>query len=215
MKKCIKCNNEHDGSFGSGKYCNRSCANSRTHSAETKAKIKLKRKKQIFTKETKQKMSKAQKGRIITEETKLRMSKAQKGRTFTEETKQKMSKSRKAYFKNMTLSEYDEYCKQQRLVSITTWESKHGVYPNYNPLSIPIIEQKAKDLGITDLQHAENGGEFHIKELGYWVDGYSKEKNVVIEYYEDFHESQKDKDLRRQDEIIKHLGCEFIIIKNK
>ncbi len=39
--------------------------------------------------------------------------------------------------------------------------------PNYNPSSIPIIEAKAEELGITDLQHAENGGEFHIKELGY------------------------------------------------
>lgn len=27
--KCLKCNNNHDGSFGSGKYCSRSCANSR------------------------------------------------------------------------------------------------------------------------------------------------------------------------------------------
>jgi hypothetical protein len=32
--KCIKCNKEHDGSFGSGKYCSRVCANSRTFSAE-------------------------------------------------------------------------------------------------------------------------------------------------------------------------------------
>ncbi len=34
-----KCGNEHDGSFGSGKFCSRSCANSRTHSTETKKKI--------------------------------------------------------------------------------------------------------------------------------------------------------------------------------
>lgn len=38
-KKCLKCSKIHDGSFGSGKYCSRSCANSRTHSAETKNKI--------------------------------------------------------------------------------------------------------------------------------------------------------------------------------
>jgi hypothetical protein len=34
-----KCNKEHDGSFGSGKYCSRSCANSRIHSKITKNKI--------------------------------------------------------------------------------------------------------------------------------------------------------------------------------
>jgi len=37
--KCIKCSNEHDGSFGSGKYCSRACANSRVRTEETKKKI--------------------------------------------------------------------------------------------------------------------------------------------------------------------------------
>jgi hypothetical protein len=39
--KCIKCNNEHDGSFGSGKYCSRACANSRVRTAEVKKKISI------------------------------------------------------------------------------------------------------------------------------------------------------------------------------
>jgi hypothetical protein len=38
MKKCIKCDKEHNGSFGSGKYCSRRCANSRTFSEEAKTK---------------------------------------------------------------------------------------------------------------------------------------------------------------------------------
>ena len=86
------------------------------------------------------------------------------------------------------------------------------VIPNYNPSSIPIIEQKANELGITDLQHAENGGEFYIKELGYWVDGYSKEKNIVIEYDEPHHKRQVEADQRRQKKITEHLNCEFIRI---
>lgn len=36
MEKCLRCNKEHDGSFGSGKYCSISCANSRTFSNESK-----------------------------------------------------------------------------------------------------------------------------------------------------------------------------------
>lgn len=36
---CEKCGKEHDGSFGSGRFCCRSCANSKTHSEETKKKI--------------------------------------------------------------------------------------------------------------------------------------------------------------------------------
>jgi len=37
--KCEKCNKEHDGSFGSGRFCSRACACTRQHSYETKKKI--------------------------------------------------------------------------------------------------------------------------------------------------------------------------------
>lgn len=37
--KCENCSKEHDGTFGSGRFCSRSCANSRKHSKETKEKI--------------------------------------------------------------------------------------------------------------------------------------------------------------------------------
>jgi len=106
--------------------------------------------------------------------------------------------------------------KKMRLSRIKEIQEKCGnIFPNHNPNSISIIEAMAKKLGITDLQHAENGGEFYIKELGYWVDGYSKEKNIVIEYYEPFHSSQKDRDERRKQEIINYLKCEFIEIEEK
>ena len=36
---CENCGKEHDGSFGSGRFCCRSCANTRKHSEETKQKI--------------------------------------------------------------------------------------------------------------------------------------------------------------------------------
>ena len=86
------------------------------------------------------------------------------------------------------------------------------ISPNYNVNAIPIIEAKASELGITDIQHAQNGGEYYIKELGYWVDGYSREKNIVIEYYEKFHRNQIKRDSIRETSIKKLLGCEFIII---
>lgn len=35
---CIRCNKEHDGTFGSGKFCSRKCANSRTWTKEDKEK---------------------------------------------------------------------------------------------------------------------------------------------------------------------------------
>lgn len=105
-----------------------------------------------------------------------------------------------------------EIIKKIRLTTLKNIETRCGqIMPNYNSSAIPIIEQKAKELGIKDLQHAENGGEFTV--CGYFVDGYSPRKNIVIEYYEPFHERQKERDERRKQEIINELGCEFIEIK--
>jgi len=107
--------------------------------------------------------------------------------------------------------------KIQRISTLQYLSKTNGqLTPRYNINSIPIIEAKAKELGITDLQHAENGGEFHIKDLGYWVDGYSKEKNIVIEYDERHHfrnDKIKVKDIQRQNEIETHLNCKFIRIR--
>ena len=62
-----------------------------------------------------------------------------------------------------------------------------------------------------------NGGEFYIKELGYWVDGYDKDKNVVIEIDEkrhfDINGNLHKKDIKRQDEIMDLLKCKFIRLK--
>jgi hypothetical protein len=111
-------------------------------------------------------------------------------------------------------SKNPEVRKKMRLSSIRRIKNIVGqIHPNYNPKSIQILEQKAKDLGIIDLKHAENGGEYYIKDLGYWVDGYSSSKNIVIEYYENAHKKRNERDIRRKQEIIDYLKCKFIEIK--
>lgn len=40
MKICERCSKEHDGSYGSGRFCSSTCANTRVHSNEIKLKIK-------------------------------------------------------------------------------------------------------------------------------------------------------------------------------
>ena len=37
--ECLKCKKEHDGSFGSGRYCSRSCANARVRTEKVKENI--------------------------------------------------------------------------------------------------------------------------------------------------------------------------------
>jgi len=85
--------------------------------------------------------------------------------------------------------------------------------PNFNPKACILIEEYGKQNGY-NFQHALNGGEFYIKELGYWVDGYDKEKNIVIEFYEEWHRKtkQKQKDQKRKELIMKTLNCKFIIL---
>ena len=169
-------------------------------------------------------------GKSHTDKVKLMLSKLKKGTTHTEETKLKISESMKEYRKNTInpfmldssrkkISEYRKDKKasiktkrKMRLSHLERIEKINGyVYPNYNPEACKIIDNYGKENGY-NFQHAENGGEFHIKELGYFVDGYDGEKNVVVEYYEKHHHKQIEKDEIRKQEIIDLLGCEFIEI---
>jgi len=107
--------------------------------------------------------------------------------------------------------------KKIRIAAIKRIEDRYGqAVPNYNPDACKLIDEYGKENGY-NFQHAENGGEHHIKKLGYWVDGYDKEKNVVIEVDESFHFDYngdlKEKDIIRQKEIEKYLNCEFIRLR--
>src|SRR3990167_1854608 len=179
----------------------------------------------IRTEETKRKMSEAKKGktrRPFSEETKQRMADSHisgipwnkgKKNCFSKETIQKMSKSGKGKHYS------DEAIRNIRLGAIKRIQNNklnnNQFYPNHNPAACKIIEEYGKTGGYS-FQHAENGGEYFIKELGYWVDGYDKTKNVVIEYYKKFHYdfngNLKEKELNREQEIINYLKCKLIRI---
>ena len=82
--------------------------------------------------------------------------------------------------------------------------------PNFNPIACQRIDEYGKQHKY-HFQHAQNGGE--VRMIGYSLDGYDKEKNVVIEYYENHHRRQVKKDEHRKQEIINYLGCKFIELK--
>ena len=84
------------------------------------------------------------------------------------------------------------------------------VYPNFNSEACKQIDEYGRQHGY-HFQHALNGGE--IKVIGYSLDGYDKNKNVVIEYYESAHQRTKKRDAKRKKEIINHLHCKFIELK--
>lgn len=108
----------------------------------------------------------------------------------------------------------DETKQKIRLKMIERMENRYGqLFPNYNPTACKFFEFFNKAYAVKG-KHAENGGEYHIKELGYWVDFYEPTLNLVIEFYERHHympvEKLKEKDLRREKEIIEYLGCNFV-----
>lgn len=90
------------------------------------------------------------------------------------------------------------------------------IFPRYNPSACEYFNNLMEQTS-TLIHHAENGGEFHIKELGYFVDGYDAENNIVYEFDEMRHFTLdgvlKEKDIKRQKEIEYFLGCKFIRIK--
>jgi hypothetical protein len=120
--------------------------------------------------------------------------KHQLGKPHTDQTKLKMRKSTLEYLKR----------------------TKGQVVPRYNRESITVIEQYGIEHGYI-FMHAENGGEYFVKELGYFVDAYDPINNVVLEFDEKHHFDNsgelREKDKERQQQIQDLLKCKFIRIK--
>ena len=149
-------------------------------------------------------------------ETREKMSEALKNPS--KEKRKKISKATKKQWQDPNSKiNSKETKRKQRLAAIKRIEKNSGqVSPNYNSEACKLIKEYGIKNGY-DFQHAENGGEFYIKDLGYWVDGYDKNKNIVIEIDESHHFDPDGnlniKDIERQQEIIDSLGCNFIRLK--
>ena len=93
---------------------------------------------------------------------------------------------------------------------------KGQLAPRYNKESIPFIEEYGRENGLS-FMHAENGGEYFVNELGYFLDAYDPINNVVLEIDEKHHfnreGSLKERDVERQKQIQILLGCKFIRVK--
>jgi hypothetical protein len=133
------------------------------------------------------------------------------------ETVDKISKAHqqeKNYWYGKSLSEdhklklrtkTSEYIKKLQSLSI----NPHG---RANPKACSYFDKLNKNNG-WNLQHAMNGGEMVI--CGYMVDAYDKDKHIIIEYDEPFHNrpKRKEKDIIRQNNIINHFRNNKINVK--
>lgn len=109
---------------------------------------------------------------------------------------------------------HSDSSKRKMRKSTCEYLRKNNATPcRYNKKSIAFFDALSKEKG-WNLQHAENGGEFYTG-IGYWVDAYDKERNIVVEYDESYHYDDiennvlREKDIKRQNEIIEHLHCEY------
>ena len=112
----------------------------------------------------------------------------------------------------------EETKRKQRISALEYLKSIKGqVIPRYNKSSIEVIENYGNENGYKFI-HAENGGEYFIKELGYFIDAYDPISNVALEIDEkrhfDVNGQLKEEDIERQRQIIELLGCKFIRIKH-
>lgn len=187
------------------------------------------------SKKTKILFSKKRKGVKKSDAHKIKIGNANRGKIRTNVVKNKISKTlKKKYALGEITSPFcfikkngknnpmfgkkhnSESLRKMRLSSIHRIEENKNngnqIKPAFNKNACNIIEHYGEKHNY-NFQHAMNGGEFYIKELGYWVDGYDKDKNVVIEYYENRHKKTIEKDEKRKLEIVDYLGCKFIELK--
>lgn len=138
----------------------------------------------------------------------------------SKKTRRKMSISKRGKFNpNFGKPLSNEHKRKIRLSTIARIQNRSGqMVPNYSSDACRAIERYGRKHGY-NFQHAENGGEFYIKELGYWVDGYDAKRNVVIEFHESRHYTLdgqlKLQDQQRQHEIVEHLECRFVILTDQ
>lgn len=86
--------------------------------------------------------------------------------------------------------------------------------PNFNVSACAIFDEMNEELNWNG-QHALNGGELYLQELGYWVDYYELTLNIVIEYDEAHHRypANIEKDKKREEVITEYLDCRFYRIE--
>lgn len=156
---------------------------------------------------------------------KKKISQGTKGRIVSENTRYLISQHRKEYYRknpcavsgiNNPMYGIHRYGKDNPNYRRNWTEEQKDTakvsltFPRrYNKNACIYLDSLSKMMG-WNLQHAENGGEFVIKR--YLVDGYDKERNIVVEYDERHHYSGgklKQKDIDRMNKIMQYTGCKF------
>lgn len=229
---CETCGYEHDGSYGSGRFCSDHCR--RVYLGKC-----VKNRKTPFSKGNN--YSKAKDGgwkcpycgevfrtrrekQAHVKQSHAEMVGVAWNKGLTKETNSIVEQRAETWKKNLADGKFKPTWADRKQSEETKTKIRKSTIaylkecdPNwrarYNKSSIPIIERIGQENGWC-FQHAENGGEFETQS-GYFLDAYDPVKNVVLEFDEAKHykDAKKnllvEKDIARQNKIIEELQCEF------
>lgn len=136
------------------------------------------------------------------------------GRFHSQEAKDKISKNHAKYWEGTTGYWMGKPRSEEMKRKLRKSLAERFGGSNFNTIACEFFDFINERMG-WDGQHALRGGEFYVRDMGYFVDYYEPSLNLVIEYDEAPHEkaSHKKKDLVRQKNIIDALNCAFVRIK--
>jgi len=203
-RNCPKCNKEitysrKDGVVRANKE-NRLCYECTMSSANIKNKISLGMKRAYKNDPTiLQRMSEKLKGRKLSESHIKNRTISQTGLKRTDKTRKKISESQIG-------KKVSQETRAKQSISAIKRLKKYKLYnkPNFNPKACEFIDRLNNNMGF-NLKHALNGGEVWLN--GFYPDGYDKDRNIIFEYDEKWHNSSKlkEKDLKRQEKLINEI----------
>jgi len=91
---------------------------------------------------------------------------------------------------------------KQRQAAIRRIKENNGIcWPSYNKKACEFFKSYDEKNNTKGHYAVYGGGEYHIKELGYFPDYINFEKKIIIEWDEKYHKYRKEKDKQRQKEI--------------
>lgn len=160
-------------------------------------------------KETIEKISLSKFGHEVSEESKEKISKSLTGLKQSEETKKKRSEKLKGhpnYLKSQSESAKQKIAIASR-IAIKKRIEKYGVIPlpNFNIKACEYFKKFDEENNTKGKYALYGGGEYYVKELGYWLDYINFEKKLIIEWDEKHHYTSdgflKEKDIIRQKKI--------------
>lgn len=236
MKKlCPKCNKEiffkseicFNRSIKNNSLCRLCALEYSMNRPEVKLKISKANKGRKLTDDQKKKISIFMSNRKLSNEHKKKIGLKHKNKVLSNETRKKISLSRigkpwngkhsKEFIKKLKERNKNfpgflgkkhscETKKKMRISTIKYLQKKGKLCPRIGRNETRLLDDREKLINFKIIR------QYHIKKLGYIVDGYCKNNNTVYEVYEKKHLDKTQKDLIRQKEIQEFLNCNFIII---